>query len=96
MEIAKASYDLFESLYKWERPVRGAGVAVCDFTLGLEQLSLDIGNGPDKHDKFDKLESAVDGIRKKYGNKSVQRARILQDKKLAGTEIKGDPFGKNL
>ncbi len=96
MEIAKASYDLFESLYKWERPVRGAGVAVCDFTLGLEQLSLDLGGGPDKHDKFDKLESAVDGIRKKYGNKSVQRARILQDKKLAGTEIKGDPFGKNL
>ena len=93
-EIANAAYKLFESLYKWERPVRGAGVAVCDFTLGLEQIGMDFEQ--DKHQKLDRLDHAVDGIRRKYGNKSLQRARILQDRKLSETEIKGDPFGKNL
>jgi len=33
------------------------------------------------------LELAVDGIRKKYGNHSLQRARILQDPRLAETDI---------
>lgn len=96
MEIASVSYQLFESLYDWKTPVRGAGVSVSDFTLGAEQLTLDFEDKKDKHDKYEKLESAVDKIREKYGTGAVQRARILQDKKLAGTEVKGDAFGKNI
>lgn len=97
IEIANEAYKLFNALYKWERPVRAAGVSVTDFTLGLEQLSFGVDDVDNqKHDKNDRLENAVDDIRKKYGNTAVQRARILQDKKLSGTEIKGDPFGKNI
>ena len=97
IEIANEAYSLFSQLYKWERPVRAAGVSVTDFTLGLEQLSFGVDDVDNqKHDKNDRLENAVDDIRKKYGNTAVQRARILQDKKLSGTEIKGDPFGKNI
>lgn len=97
IEIANQAYKLFNSLYKWERPVRAAGVSVSDFTLGLEQLTFNVDyQANKKHDKNDRLEHAVDDIRKKYGNASVQRARILQDKKLSGTEVKGDPFGKNI
>jgi len=88
MDIASAAYDLFETLYTWENPVRGAGVTVCDFTFGTEQLSLDFDLNSER--KKDRLDSAIDDIRKKYGNNSVQRARILQDKKLASTDIKGE------
>ncbi len=97
IEIANVAYTLFNSLYKWEHPVRAAGVSVSDFTLDLEQISFIIDQTQDKkHEKNDRLETAVDNIRKKYGNSAVQRARILQDKKLAGTDVKGDPFGKNI
>ena len=97
LEIANTAYELFQDLYKWDRPVRAAGVSVCDFTLGAEQLTIGLTDSEDKkHDKTERLETAVDDIRKKYGNTSVQRATILQDKKLSGTEIKGDPFGKNI
>ena len=90
LDIANAAYDLFSSLYKWNNPVRGVGVSVCNFTQGAEQLLL----GVDYEDinKKDKIDCAIDGIRKKYGNTSLQRARILQDKKLAGADIKGDNF----
>ncbi len=94
IEIAQASYKLFESLYRWNNPVRAAGVAISDFTLGTEQMFFD--EHKDKIDKLDRLDLAVDNIRKKYGNSSMQRARIMQDKKLSETDIKGDPFGKNL
>ena len=87
-EIASVAYNLFESLYKWENPVRGAGVSVSNFTLGLEQLSFDFDG--DKRKKQDLLDTTVDKIRAKYGNTSLQRARILQDEKLAHTDIKGE------
>ena len=86
VDIANCAYNLFETLYKWERPVRGIGVSVCDFILGAEQLSFSFD--AEKEEKIDKLDLAVDKIRKKYGNKSVQRARILQDKKWSSADIK--------
>lgn len=87
-EIAKVAYSLFQSLYDWKNPVRGAGVSLSNFTMGLEQLSFDIDQ--EKEKKQDRLDSAIDKIRAKYGNTMVQRARILTDEKLAHTDIKGD------
>jgi DNA polymerase-4 len=77
---------LFQELYGWERPVRGVGVTVCDFTMGTEQLC--ITENQVKEEKQDRLDLVVDGIRKKYGNKSLQRARILKDKKWSGVDVK--------
>lgn len=94
IEIANVAYELFEKVYKWHNPVRAAGVSVCDFTHSLEQMYFDVDK--DKHDKQERLDMAIDDIRKKYGNSSMQRARILQDKKFASMDIKGDPFGKNI
>ncbi len=93
-DIANASYQIFNELYKWNKPVRGAGVSVCNFTQGKEQLFL--GVDYEKTAKKDKIDSAVDGIRKKYGNTSLQRATILQDKKLAGVDIKGESFSHEI
>ena len=88
LDIAREAYKLFEKLYDWKNPVRALGVSVSNFTLGLEQLSIDIDDS--KVIKKDRLDFAVDKIRKKYGNNSVQRARILQDEKYAKTDIKGE------
>lgn len=87
IDIANCCYKLFKQLYKWEYPVRAVGVGVSSFTLGTEQLSLYGDAGKD--DKVDRLDSVVDGIRKKYGNNSVQRATVLQDKRLSEMDIKG-------
>ena len=87
-DIANACYKLFYDFYKWVNPVRGLGVGVSNFTFGEEQLSIDFGGISE--DKKDRLDEAVDEIRAKYGNNSVQRARILQDKRLSGMDVKGD------
>ena len=87
-DIANACYKMFSSLYKWERPVRGLGVGVSGFTFGAEQLTLDIeGAGVERKDRLD---TAVDKIRAKYGNNSLRRATILQDERLSGTDVKGE------
>lgn len=96
VDIARTAYKLFESLYKWDYPVRGAGVSVSDFTLGAEQLMIGLdGKCDDDVAKSDRLDEAVDKIRKKYGNISLQRARVLQDRRLSETEVKGNTFLKD-
>ena len=88
IDIANEAYKLFNELYDWRLPVRAVGVGVCNFTQGLEQLSIDFD--PVKEKKQDSLDLVVDNIRKKYGNNSVQRASILQDKRYAATDVKGE------
>lgn len=95
VEIAKNCYKLFSQIYKWEFPVRAVGVGVSSFTLGTEQLSFYEENK--KEQKADKLDAVVDRIRKKYGNNSVRRATILQDKRLAEMDVSGQeikPFDR--
>ena len=49
---------------------------------------LDIeGTGVERKDRLD---TAVDKIRAKYGNNSLRRATILQDERLSGTDVKGE------
>ena len=88
IDVAKEGYKLFEELYDWKNPVRGVGISVSNFTLGTEQLSLYFDAR--EEDKKDRLDCAVDKIRQKYGNNSVQRATILQDEKYSKTDVKGE------
>ncbi|MBQ3115461.1 MAG: DNA polymerase IV [Clostridia bacterium] len=95
VDIAKSCYKMFGQIYKWEYPVRAVGVGVSSFTLGAEQLCICDDNK--KGQKADKLDAVVDGIRKKYGNNSVQRATVLQDKRLAELDVGGQeikPFDR--
>ena len=77
---------LFQALYSWERPVRALGVAVSDFSE-REQLTL-FGDAAEE-DKEDRLDAAVQKMREKYGNRVLQRATVLGDKRLAEMDIKG-------
>ena len=88
VDIAKCCYRLFRNTYTWEKAVRGVGVAVRDFTMGSEQLTVDFNAV--QNERFERLDDAVDGIRRKYGNTSVLRARILQDKRLSAVDVKSD------
>ena len=94
LDIANECYKLFSEIYKWHAPVRAVGVAVTNFTMGVEQPSMDDG---EHDDRIERLDSAIDGIRRKYGNNSVRRARILQDKRLSELDVKGEevkPFDR--
>lgn len=84
--IADCAMQLFRTLYPWEHPVRALGVSVCDFT-GAEQLTL-FGEA-EEEERDDRLEAAVRKVREKYGNRALQRAEILGDKRLAEMDVKG-------
>ena len=89
IDIARACYKMFDEIFSWHnRLVRGIGVSVTNFTFGTEQLM--IGLDMVREEKSDRLDQAVDKIRKKYGNTAVRRATILQDEKLFYSDVKGE------
>ncbi len=85
-EIADCAMELFRALYTWGYPVRALGVAVSDFS---EREQLTFFGDAQEEEKGERLDAAVQKMREKYGNRVLQRATILGDKRLAEMDIKG-------
>lgn len=85
-EIAETAFDLFKRNYHWEKPLRGVGVrgsGLVDATTGV-QLSL-YADGV-KHERWERIDGAMDDLRRRYGYLSVQRAILRLDPLLAGVD----------
>lgn len=88
LEIGKKAMQLFRESYSWERPVRALGVSVCNFSYGAEQMSIFDSDG--KTDRMERLDSAIDTLRERYGNNVIRPAVVLQDKRLSELDIQSD------
>ncbi|MBO4262556.1 MAG: DNA polymerase IV [Clostridia bacterium] len=82
--FAKAM-ELFHKNHDWSKNVRSLGVAVSDFVFE-EQMFMD-DNGD--YDKKLQLSKAVNDIRHKYGDASVQKGIIYKDKRLTKAGFHG-------
>lgn len=79
-EIRQKAMELFKIHYRWQAPIRSIGVQGCDLVPALQpQLQL---FSDSKREKQERLELAVSDIRKRFGNKSIVRANVLQDRQL--------------
>ena len=97
-DIADCAFGVFLRIYPWKNAVRALGISVSGFSGKAEQC----GFFTEDARKAERIERAVDGLRKKYGNNIVQRAAVLRDKKLYSTDIKNEHtvhpvnfFGRN-
>ena len=85
-EIAEAAMGLFLKHFNWSSGlVRGLGVSVSNFT-NAEQISL--SDTYQKRKKLEKLEEAVESVRKRFGRNSVNRGIVLKEKKMEELNIK--------
>lgn len=89
-EIAQMAFELFRANYHWDKPVRSVGVR------GAELVSADIGVqtsllGDDaKREKWERIDTAVDHLRQRYGYMSVRRAVTCADPLLGRVNPKDD------
>ncbi len=87
-DIAKVAFLLFKQLFPGYYCIRGLGISISGFSTGTQQLSFNDINK--NYVKKENLEKTVDKVRKKYGNKSIQRLIIHKDKRLANLDIKDE------
>ncbi len=82
-DIYKSAMDLFCVNYNWLSPIRSLGLSVGDFDID-ECSQLDFEGSVEKQDKLEKIEIAVDNLKKRFGNYCIQRASQLEDTELSG------------
>ena len=77
-EIIPCAMGLFREHYRWERPVRSMGVSVSSLQPmgGDEQMTMFPNRGRER--KYE-LESAVEGIRRRFGHQAILRASLISD-----------------
>ena len=88
-EVAKAAFRLYKEVYRWESNVRGVGVALSDFCADVRQLDM-FGDAV-QEEKLKKLDGAIDGLRKKYGNRIIRSAIVYEDPKLRDLDLDKEP-----
>lgn len=80
-ELLSAAMELFVLNYDWTYPVRSLGVSVSDFDFEYEQFDMD--GSVENREKQEKIETAVDALKKRFGNYCITRACQLKDRELS-------------
>ena len=89
-EIMTAAYALFKRHYRWDNPIRSLGVRGTDLVLENIPVQLDLFMNEEKRERQEKLDRAVDDIRRRFGYFSIQRAFMYRDRLLMNLDARGD------
>ncbi|WP_370802257.1 DinB/UmuC family translesion DNA polymerase [Eubacterium ventriosum] len=72
-EIAENAFQLFQSNYKWNKPIRSIGVRACDLVCDNYWEQENLFTDYAMREKQMALDMAVDDIRRRFGFQSIQR-----------------------
>ena len=89
-EIMEAAMFLFRKNYDWKNPIRSLAVRGCDLVFEDIPVQLSLFVDEEMREKKEKLDRAVDDIRRRFGYFSVQRAFMYRDSLLMDLDAAGD------
>lgn len=73
-ELAQAAFSLFQSVYRWELPVRAVTVRAISLTDDAAPVQTDLFSDFARHTQQEKIDAAVRNIRARYGKSSIFNA----------------------
>lgn len=76
-ELAQAAFSLFQSVYRWELPVRAVTVRAISLTDDAAPVQTDLFSDFARHTQQEKIDAAVRNIRARYGKSSIFNACLL-------------------
>lgn len=89
-DIAEAAFQLYKKNYRWSEHLRSVGVRAIDLRPDTEPSQISFEFSAEKQEEMERLESAIDGVRNRFGYYSVQRGRMYCDRALSHCDAKGD------
>lgn len=82
-EVAQAAFKLFKESYSFKNPVRSIGVRGADLVIDTMPVQTDLFMDNEKRLKLEKIDEALDQIRRRFGYKSIHRAIMYTDRNLS-------------
>lgn len=89
-EIANLACELFERRYKRNLPLRSVGISCSSLSLDTVPVQLDMLGDQEHRDKQERLDSAVDDVRKRFGTQIIMRGVVMADSRFAQINPKDD------
>lgn len=89
-DIAEAAYKLYKKNYRWGEHLRSIGVRAIDLRPETEPCQISFDCSAEKQEEMEKLESAIDNVRGRFGYYSLQRGVMYCDRALSHCDAKGD------
>lgn len=84
MTIAEKARELFRTRYDWSRPVRALTVRVINLVPQTTTQQIDLFTDMKHIKKRDRLETAIEDIRRRFGKRSIYSAALMGDLKMPG------------
>ena len=89
-ELHDAGMRLLRANYGFSKPLRSVGIRGTDLVPIDTAIQLNLFEDPVRREKRERLEIAVDDLRRRFGNQSVARAVTMQDASLGTINPKDD------
>lgn len=87
-ELAEAGLSLLQRHYTWAHPIRSIGLRAAGLTEAQNSFQLSLYTEEKKRDKWERIDAAVDRLRKRYGYMSVRRALMDSDPLLGHINVR--------
>ena len=81
-EIAAKAMWLFRRVYSWYSPIRSIGISVSDFAPDSVPTQIDLYGSEQQRIRLERLDGAVDVLKRRFGSYCVQRASLLSEPAL--------------
>ncbi|MCL1830778.1 MAG: DNA polymerase IV [Oscillospiraceae bacterium] len=81
-ELCDVAMQLLRQNWDWNKPLRSIGIRGTNLTPIIEQRQLSLFEDEQRREKFENLEFTIDGIRRRFGHYSIDRAMLLLDSTL--------------
>ena len=78
-EIAATGFKIFQERYEWRNPVRAVCVRAIDLVPKEVPDQLTLFDDPVRRDKRERLQDAIEDVRKRYGKRALTYATLLGD-----------------
>ena len=96
-ELTNAAMKLLRSSYLWNKPLRSIGIRGTNLVSMSNNRQLSMFGNEAERERSERMEYAIDDIRRRFGHHSINRALLIADKKLgrldAATEHVIHPIG---
>ena len=85
--IAGKARELFQQRFDWWMPVRAVTIRAINLSPQEDPQQLDFFTDAQRLDRLDRLETAVEDIRRRFGKHAVTAATLMGDLKMPGRGI---------
>lgn len=89
-EIADSAMELFRFHYNWRKPIRSLGVRASSLSPANTPWQISMFTDPEYRERQQRMDKAVDEIRRRFGFYSIQRGISMLDSTLKSLNAKED------